>query len=138
MITEQRRANMLEIAQGAIVEELSAKMPSIAENLLDINVDPDKARTATVTLKFTTDQRREVVRVEATTKVSLAPSKPVVTQVAMGYENDELVVMEIGRQLPGQMMFDGAAQPEPMRFVVGGKKKSEEIPAQIQEVAENV
>ena len=136
MVDAQKRAHIVDIAGGALIEEIDTQLAKIVENLLDPNTDHGKARSMTIQLKFSTDERREVTKCEATTKVSLVHSKPVVTQMVFGMENGEMAAVEIARQIPGQTSLDGTEQAQPPIIVVGGKKKADE-PAETQEVVEN-
>lgn len=136
MVDTQKRAHIVDIAGGALIEEVDVKLGTLVENLLDLNTDYKKARTLTIQLKFTTDEHREMTKCEATTKVSLVHSKPVVTQMVFGMENGEMAAVEIARQVPGQMSVTGSVEPQPPIIVVGGKKKDEHT-QEVQEVIEN-
>ena len=140
MVDTQKRAHIVDINGGALIEEIDAQLGKIVENLLDPNTDYKKARTMTITLKFTNDdERREVTRCEATTKVSLVHSKPVVTQMVFGMEGGEMAAVEIARQVPGQMGIDGSVEAQPPIIVVGGKKHTVDTNTGelTEEVAEN-
>ena len=136
MVDTQKRAHIVDIAGGALIEEVDEKLGTLVENLLDLNTDHGKARTLTIKLKFTTDERREVTKCEATTTVSLVHSKPVVTQMVFGMEDGVMAAVEIARQVPGQMSLEGGTAPQPPIIVVGGKKKDEPT-QEVQEVVEN-
>ncbi len=133
MVETQRRAHITDINGGALIEEIDTQLARIAENLLDLNTDHKKPRTMTITLKFTNhDESRETTKCEATTKVSLVHSKPVVTQMSFGMEKGEMAAIEIAKQVPGQIGIDGSVEQQPPMIVVGGKKK--DAPTQQQEV----
>lgn len=117
---EQRKVSILDLAKGALSEEVNVQLLKVAENLLDPNTDWKKTRKIQITLEFATDETREIHRVTASTTTKLIPSKPVSTQIAFGAdENGELCAVELSKTVAGQMNLDGQIEPPPAVFVVG-------------------
>ena len=109
---EQKKISILEMAKGALGEEVSSKLGDIAANLMDPNTDHKKVRELSIKIKFTTNEAREIATVEAVTSIKLQPSKPVITQLAFGPDgNGELVAVELTRQVPGQQNVFGGEEP---------------------------
>lgn len=60
---EEKRVSILNMAKGALEEEVNLQMAKVAQNLIDPNTDWKKARKLIVTLDFVTDEQREITRV---------------------------------------------------------------------------
>ena len=117
---EQKKVSILDIARGALGEEVNLQMAKVAENLLDPNTDHKPSRKLTITLEFKTDEDREISRVSATTTTKLAPSKAVSTQIAFGAdENGELCAVELSKAGVGQINLDGSEEPPSNVFRIG-------------------
>lgn len=117
---EQRKVSILDLARGALSEEVNVQLQRVAENLLDPNTDWKKARKIQITLEFTTNETREIHHVVASTTTKLVSSKPVTTQIAFGSdENGELCAVELSKSVAGQMNLDGQIEPPATVFVVG-------------------
>lgn len=120
---KQTKVPILDMAKGALAEEVSVQLGKVAENLLDPNTDYKKTRRLTVTLDFVTDESREITRVTATTAVKLVPSKPVSTQLTFGADkNGELCAVELTKNHPGQMDLAGNVEPAAKVFAIGGNQ----------------
>lgn len=117
---KQSKVPILDMAKGALAEEVSVQLAKVAENLIDPNTDHKKARKLTINLEFFADEPREITRVVATTSVKLVPSKPVSTQIAFGPdENGELCAVELSKIQPGQVDFEGNVEPPAKIFAIG-------------------
>ncbi len=121
---EQKKVPILDMAKGALAEEVSVQLLKVAENLLDPNTDYKKGRKLTINLEFFTDEPREITRVVATTSVKLVASKPVSTQLAFGAdENGELCAVELSKIPAGQINMSGGEEPPAKLFSIGGNYK---------------
>lgn len=97
--------NFNEIAMGALAEKLNMSLEEVVKNLLDPNTDFKKTRKLTVTMKFNTDDTRELTSVEVETKTALAPTLPVFTKMLIGRDIDtgQVVAKEWNNQIKGQV-----------------------------------
>lgn len=124
---KQTKVPILDMAKGALAEEVSVQLGKVAENLLDPNTDWKKARRLTITMDFTTDEAREITKVTATTAVKLVPSKPVSTQLAFGAdENGEFCAVELSKIQPGQIDIGGGVEPPAKVFAITTHQKAAE------------
>jgi hypothetical protein len=122
---EQKKVPILDMAKGALSEEVAFQLGKVAENLLDPNTDWKKSRKMVITLEFTTDEHREITRVTATTESKLATSKPISTQLAFGADqNGELCAVELSKVGVGQQSFSGDEEPENKIFEIGAARKA--------------
>lgn len=108
--------SMLDMASGAIKERVDIEMPKIIGNILDVNIDPKKARKLTLTLTFTPDSERSLVVTTCEVKTQLAPTNPVVTSLYVGEFNGEVQAVEMKPQVPGQIDIYGGETEQPAKL----------------------
>ena len=58
---------------GALLERFRLAMRQIASNIMDLNTDPEKARTLTIKITFKPDKSRRSIKTSVATNISLAP-----------------------------------------------------------------
>ena len=58
---------------GALLERFRLAMRQIASNIMDLNTDPEKARTLTMKITFKPDKSRRSIKTSVATNISLAP-----------------------------------------------------------------
>lgn len=73
--------NVLELAHGAIAEQVNNELGKVLANLMDPNTDTKTKRKLTVTLTFEVDENREYVECTAQAAAALAKTKPVTTRL---------------------------------------------------------
>lgn len=115
--------SILEMAQGAIMEQVNVEVSKIVDNILDLNTDPKKKRTLSLTVDFIPTQDRSQVAINATAKSKLLPNNAVQTTIYVGADSKtgEIQAVEMVPQIPGQQSFDGSVQEEPKILkIVGG------------------
>lgn len=115
--------SILEMAQGAIMEQVNVEVSKIVDNILDLNTDPKKKRTLSLTVDFVPTQDRSQVAINATAKSKLLPNNAVQTTIYVGADSKtgEIQAVEMVPQIPGQQSFDGSVQEEPKILkIVGG------------------
>ncbi len=102
------QTSVLEMAKGALIEQVNSEFAKIGANILDLNTDPKKARKITLTVTFKPDENREFIGWEAQAKSTLAPVMPVATRFFLGTDKDGTpVATEIIREDPNQIhIFD--------------------------------
>ncbi len=83
-----KELNVLEMAKGAILEQIEGETAKIMSNILDPNTDAKKARKMTITLVFKANENREIVECEAQAKSVIAPVRAIVTSYYLGEDNN--------------------------------------------------
>ena len=73
--------NVLELAKGAIQEQITNELGKVLNNLADPNTDYKAKRKLTVVLEFAVDENRESVACSGQAKATLAPVKPILTRL---------------------------------------------------------
>lgn len=108
------RSSLLQMAKGAIQERVDYEVSKVIDNILDMNTDPTAKRKVTLTVELKPDEERQVVKITATAKSTLAPTVPIGTSLVItADQNGEMMLAEIVPQVPGQMNFDGGEQESP-------------------------
>ena len=98
-----KELNVLEMAKGAILEQIEGETAKIMSNILDPNTDPKKARKMTITLTFKANEGREVVECEAQAKSAIAPIRAIVTSFYVGEDKDgKPIAQEVSKFDPNQ------------------------------------
>lgn len=114
--------SILEMAKGAIMEQVNIEVGKIVDNILDPNTDPKKKRTLQLTVDFAPTQDRSQVSINATAKSKLQPNNSVQTTIYVGADSStgEIQAIEMAPQVPGQQSFDEAIQEEPKILKIAG------------------
>ena len=114
--------SILEMAQGAIMEQVNAEVGKIVENILDVNTEAKKKRTLTLTVDFVPTADRSQVGISATAKSKLLPNNSIQTTLYVGADSStgEIQAVEMVPQVPGQQSFDGTIQEEPKILKIAG------------------
>ena len=114
--------SILEMAQGAIMEQVNQEVGKIVDNILDPNTDAKKKRQLSLTVDFTPSADRSTVVITATAKSKLLPNNSVQTTLYVGADSStgEIQAVEMVPQVPGQQSFDGTIQEEPKILKIAG------------------
>ena len=122
----QVQASILEMAKGAIMEQVDIEVSKIVGNIIDVNTEAKKKRTLNLTVDFIPSADRQTVVISANAKSKLLPNNAIQTSlyVAVNPGTGELCAMEMVPQVPGQMAITGDEQETPriLKMVVGGKE----------------
>lgn len=107
-MSSTKEVNILELAKGAIQEQINLEAGKVMANIIDPNTDAKAPRTLTITLKFKPDENREIVSCSAQAKSSLAPVKPILTNIIVEADkNGNPRAAELTRTDPNQIhIFD--------------------------------
>lgn len=93
-----KQINVLELAHGAIAEQVSNELGKVLSNLMDPNTDTKTKRKLTVALTFEVDENREYVTRTAQAAATLAKVKPITTKLYLDTDHlDRPVVVELNR-----------------------------------------
>lgn len=114
--------SIIDMAQGAVKEQIDYEMSHILGNIMDPNTSPTKKRSLTVQLVFTPNADRQQIAVAATAKSKLEPTNPVnISLYVTGDENGEVTAVEMVPQIPGQLDVYSGQQGEPatLRLIKG-------------------
>lgn len=109
------KASVLRMINGAIEERVDYEVGRLIENVMDRNTKPDQKRKITITLEFVPDETRTILRLNAVVKSALAPTDSVKTTLSIITDGNtgEVVVREVGTQIPGQYDIAGEEEPKP-------------------------
>lgn len=117
----QETNSILEMAQGAIMEQVNIEVYKVIQNILDPNTNATKARSMSVKVDFKPSEDRSQVVITATASSKLLPNNSIQTSLYVGADsNGELVATELVPNIPGQTGLDGGEQDSPkvIRFAV--------------------
>lgn len=92
---------------GEVAERFEKEFQRVLENMKDPNTDPKKARKIVLTLSFTGDKKREVMKCKVQAKSTLAPAIDVESEIVMSRDNyGNIIGQELVSGLKGQMFID--------------------------------
>ena len=113
-----RHHNLEKFAGGALSAQVNKALKKVTENIIDPNTDPTKERRITVTIKMKANELRNFVATGIETKLTLAPELGAATALSMGQdlESGEVDCVEVGSQIPGQLVMDLKNTEEPEWF----------------------
>ena len=113
-MTNDQRSSLLQMAKGAIQERVDYEVSRVVDNILDMNTEAKVKRKVVLTIVMTPDDDRQVVKIEASAKSTLAPVVPVGTSLVITADNNgEMILAEIAPQVPGQISMTGEEQESP-------------------------
>ena len=108
------RSSLLQMAYGAIQERVDYEVSRVVDNILDMNTEAKVKRKVVLTITMVPDEDRQVVKIEASAKSTLAPVTPVGTSLVITADgNGEMILAEIIPQVPGQISMTGEVQEAP-------------------------
>lgn len=110
---ELQEVTLLELANGAIMEQLTHETGKLLQNIIDPNTDPKVKRKMTITLGFAPSADRTGATVEVKCETKLAGIKPVQTILNIGGTVDAPVAVEYNRQVAGQLDMAGNEENTP-------------------------
>lgn len=114
MASNDMRSSLLQMAKGAIQERVDYEVSRVVDNILDMNTEAKVKRKVTLTITMSPDEDRQVVKIEASAKSTLAPVTPVGTSLVITADgNGEMILAEIVPQVPGQLSMSGQEQEKP-------------------------
>ena len=113
-MTNDVRSSLLQMAKGAIQERVDYEVSRVVDNILDMNTEAKVKRKVVLTIVMVPDEDRQVVKIEASAKSTLAPVVPVGTSLVITADgNGEMILAEIVPQVPGQLSITGQEQEAP-------------------------
>lgn len=108
------KSSLLQFAKGAIQERVDYEVARVVDNILDMNTEAKAKRKVVLTVEMVPDDDRQVVKIAASAKSTLAPVTPIGTSLVITADgNGEMVLAEIVPQVPGQMALGGKEQEAP-------------------------
>ena len=114
MMEKDVRSSLLQMAKGAIQERVDYEVSRVVDNILDMNTETKAKRKVVLTIVMVPDDDRQVVKIEASAKSTLAPVTPVGTSLVITADgNGEMMLAEIIPQVPGQISMNGDEQERP-------------------------
>lgn len=122
-MTQNVKSSLLQMAKGAIQERVDYEVERVVDNILDINTDPTAKRKVTLTVELKPDEERQVIKISASAKSTLAPVTPVNTSLVVTADgNGEMILAEIVPQVPGQISMTGEQQEAPKILKIAALK----------------
>lgn len=113
-MANEQKSSLLQMAKGAIQERVDYEVSRVVDNILDLNTEAKVKRKVVLTIEMVPDADRQVVKIAASAKSTLAPVVPVGTSLVVTADsNGEMILAEIVPQVPGQMSMAGTVQEEP-------------------------
>lgn len=97
---------LTELAGGALQEHFERELETVLENIHDINTNPKKARSITLTLKLASDENREIIGVEVAAKSTLQPVEATPFNLVTGKDAKGIQVAELKSGAKGQSYVD--------------------------------
>ena len=117
MQTEEKAKSILEMGRGAIMERVDYEMAKVIKNILDENTKATGVRELTVKIKFTPDDKREVIKVDTVASSKLQPTNSIVTALYLGKDQKgNIGAVEMVPQIPGQTFANGTEQETPAKL----------------------
>ena len=109
------KASILEMARGAIMEQVDGEISKIVENIIDPNTEAKKKRQLVLTIEFVPAADRSVVSVSAIARCKLQPANAIQTSLFVGVDGKtgEVVATEMTPNIAGQIDLDGTEEDEP-------------------------
>lgn len=102
-----QNVNIANIAGGALVERADIEIQRVYNNILDLNTDAKKKRKVVITLEFKPDEERDITDVSFNVKSVIAPTRPIVTRVAIEKDGNHVVAEELRKgAMQGQTQID--------------------------------
>lgn len=101
--------NVLELARGAIMEQIDIELRKVVENLTDPNTDWKAARSLEIKLTFkNNNEGRQIVDVRAQAKAKTVPNNAIVATLITEQRPDGPHAAEYNTpgQIPGQASID--------------------------------
>lgn len=112
-------------ANGGVSEKFNLELQKVLENIADPNTDPSKARKVTLSVTLKGNENRDLASVSVEAKSSLAPAKPISTEIIIDVAtNGKVSGAELKSGIRGQMYADENGEVLDDR----GEKPSEESP----------
>lgn len=95
--------NLMNLADGEIIDKLNRELQKVAQNITDKNTDPKKERKITLEIKFKPNENRDQITTAIFAKTSLAPERGIDTLILMGKDSEGQLHLNEVRQ---QSIFD--------------------------------
>lgn len=96
-------------AEGAAAEKFNNEMQKVLDNIADLNTDPEKVRTVTLTIKVKPSENRQTANVSVIAKSALAPAKEVSSTIIMDRDTKgKMIGKELKSGIKGQTYINDA------------------------------
>jgi len=119
----QQKKTFLEIGRGAMLERFDYELDGVIDNILDINTSATKPRKIQMTITFKPDADRQTIAHEVVVKSTLQPTNPIAGATALVKSGEQIALVELTPQIPGQTDLIGGEQRQP-DFIALRKRKT--------------
>ena len=122
-----KKFDLNNFADGGLMEKFSIEMQRVLENVADPNTDPKKVRKVTLTVSIKPNANRTLSDVTVEARSTIAPAKPISTELIIGIDSDGKVVgNELKSGMQGQSYIDdeGEVRDDTGKKIEEEKQKS--------------
>ena len=117
--------SILEMARGAIMEQVDIETSKVIDNIVDPNTEAKKKSQIVLTVDFMPSADRDTVTISATAKSKLLPNNAIQTSLFVGVDRStgEVIATEMSANIPGQIGLDGSVEQESpkLKMIAGGR-----------------
>lgn len=121
----ENKKSILEMARGAIMEQVDIETSKVIDNIIDPNTEAKKKRQIVLTVDFMPSADRETVTISATAKSKLLPNNAIQTSLFVGVDRStgEVIATEMSANIAGQISLDSSVEQETpkLKMVAGGR-----------------
>ena len=110
---ENQKTTFLELGRGAMLERFDYELDRIVDNILDPNTPATKPRKITLTITLTPDAERQQIAHSVVVKSTLQATNPISGATAIVKRGDQMSLVELVPQIPGQTDIHGGEQRAP-------------------------
>lgn len=110
---KKTKKSILEAFHGALLEKADIEFERVLANIDDVNTNPIKKRSITITIDLYPTNDRKKIRLLANAKSKIEPTAPIETTLFTVQEIDKETgepyreLHEVMEQAPGQLNLDG-------------------------------
>lgn len=110
---KKTKRSILEAFHGALLEKADVEFERVLANIDDLNTNPIKKRSITITIELHPTNDRKKIRLLANAKSKIEPTAPIETTLFTVQEVDKETgeayreLHEVMEQAPGQLNLDG-------------------------------
>lgn len=113
-MAERLIESLSDLMDGSVEERFNEELAKVWRNVYDPMTSPTRARTVTLKVKITPNERRDSCDFRVSVNSTLAPHEDLTQTVMLQLKSDgSVTATERTSQIPGQINMDGAEQPLP-------------------------
>lgn len=110
------------IKRGAAIEMVDDAIQRLLENVVDPNTDAESKRKVTLAITLTPDKNREMLHIDLSVKMAMAPQATVSSIAYVSHTRDGVVAVENDPRQPGLFEEPAEGAAEVVDIKKGGSK----------------